>query len=99
MKIDTYLNGILEKYTKQSKPEKTDKVNIKENTGAQTTPANKGIDKVEISPKAKLISELLGSENINAQKLQEIKARIENGTYKPPINEIAKSILKEWKGE
>ncbi len=100
MKIETYLNGILEKYVKQSKAGKTEKVNIRENTAENTQQVAKGeVDKVEISPQAKLLAELSLDEDTKAQRIAEVKAQIENGTYKPNLDEIAKSILKEWKGE
>ncbi len=100
MKIGTYIDGALEKYIKQSKADKTKQVNIKENNTENTQQVSKSeVDKVEISPQAKLLSELLGNEDTKADKLARVKTQIENGTYKPPISEIAKSILKEWKGE
>ena len=101
MKIGTYIDGALEKYIKQSKADKAKQVNIKENNteSTQQQVSKSDVDKVEISPQAKLLSELLGNEDTKAEKLARVKAQIENGTYKPPISEIAKSILKEWKGE
>ncbi len=100
MKIGTYIDGALEKYIKQSKVDKTKQANIRENKTENTQQVSKSdVDKVEISPQAKLLSELLGNEDTKAEKLARVKAQIENGTYKPPISEIAKSILKEWKGE
>jgi len=100
MKIETYLSGILEKYVKQSKADKTEKVDIKENAQDNTQQVSKGeIDRVEISPQAKLLAELSADESTKAQRIAEVKAQIEKGTYKPNLDEIAKSILKEWKGE
>ena len=100
MKIGTYIDGALEKYIKQSKAGKTKPVNISESTVENTQQVSKSeVDKVEISPQAKLLSELLGNEDTKAEKLAKVKAQVKNGTYKPPIDDIAKSILKEWKGE
>ncbi len=100
MKIETYLSGVLEKYVKQSKAGKTEKIDIKENTQENAQQISKGeIDKVEISPQAKLLAELSLDDNAKAQRIAEVKAQIEKGTYKPNLDEIAKSILKEWKGE
>ncbi len=100
MKIDTYLNSILEKYVKQSKTQKREEINIKEKTNSQDQISpNNNVDKIEISQQAKILSELSLEEDSKAQRINEIKAQLEKGTYKPPIDEIAKSILKEWKGE
>ncbi|AEA33289.1 flagellar biosynthesis anti-sigma factor FlgM [Hippea maritima] len=99
MKIDTYLNGIVDKYVKQQN--KTNK-SEKASTQTQDTPKtskNEDIDKVEISPQAKLLAQLKGDEESKAQRLEEVKAKLENGSYKPNIEAIANSIVKEWKGE
>ncbi len=98
MKIDAYLSGVLDKYIKQSKTEQTKKIDIKEEKNEQQTQTGE-LDKVEISKEAKLLAELQDDSSSQAEKIARIKAQIENGTYKPNIDEIAKSILKEWKGE
>ncbi len=99
MKIDAYLSGVIDKYIKQSKQEKTEKVNIRETKESQPQTTNKDVDKVEISKEAKLLSEVLGDDSSKAQRLEEVRLQLEKGTYKPPIDEIANAILKEWKGE
>ncbi len=99
MKIDAYLSGVIDKYIKQSKQEKTEKVNIRETKESQPQTTNKDVDKVEISKEAKLLSEVLGDDSSKAQRLEEVRLQLEKGTYKPPIDEIANLILKEWKGE
>ncbi len=99
MKIDAYLSGVIDKYIKQSKQEKTEKVNIRETKESQLQTTNKDVDKVEISKEAKLLSEVLGDDSSKAQRLEEVRLQLEKGTYKPPIDEIANAILKEWKGE
>ncbi len=99
MKIDAYLSGVIDKYIKQSKPEKAEKINVKEKEDSQLQTAGKDVDKVEISKEAKLLSEVLAEDSTKAQRLEEVRMQIEKGTYKPPIDEIANAILREWKGE
>ncbi|WP_022669825.1 flagellar biosynthesis anti-sigma factor FlgM [Hippea alviniae] len=99
MKIDAYLSGVLDKYIKQSKTEQAKKVDIKTEERNEQQAQTGELDKVEISPQAKLLAELQDDSSSKAEKIARIKAQIENGTYKPNIDEIAKSILKEWKGE
>jgi len=99
MKIDAYLSGVIDKYIKQSKPEKTEKLNIKEKENNQLQLSNKDVDKVEISKEAKLLSEVLADEGSRSQRIEEVKLQLQKGTYKPNIDEIVNAILREWKGE
>ncbi len=99
MKIDAYLSGVIDKYIKQSKAEKSEKVNFKDSENNQSQLSNKNVDKVEISKEAKLLSEVLGDDGSRAQRIEEVKLQLQKGTYRAPVDEIASAILKEWKGE
>ncbi|WP_025270392.1 flagellar biosynthesis anti-sigma factor FlgM [Hippea sp. KM1] len=99
MKIDAYLSGVIDKYVKQqSKTAKAEKTEAKASQASTTKPSSE-LDKVEISPQAKLLAQLKEDEQAKAQRIAQIKAQIENGSYKPDLDAIAKSIVKEWKGE
>jgi negative regulator of flagellin synthesis FlgM len=52
----------------------------------------KPVDKVEISSTAKAMQQLSDVEQQRAKKVEELKIQVENGTYKPNPQEIAKSI-------
>ena len=52
----------------------------------------KPVDKVEISSTAKAMQQLSDVEQQRAKKVEELKVQVENGTYKPNPQEIAKSI-------
>ncbi|MEH7444576.1 flagellar biosynthesis anti-sigma factor FlgM [Bacillus sp. JJ1122] len=54
--------------------------------------AEKPVDKVEISLTAKAMQQLSDVEQQRAKKVEELKIQVENGTYKPNPQEIAKSI-------
>lgn len=54
--------------------------------------AEKPVDKVEISSTAKAMQQLSDVEQQRAKKVEELKIQVENGTYKPNPQEIAKSI-------
>ncbi|WP_035586484.1 flagellar biosynthesis anti-sigma factor FlgM [Hippea jasoniae] len=99
MKIDAYLSGVIEKYVKQSKQQKVDKVDIKQPKEKPSEGQTKTLDKVEISSEAKLLADIKADEDRRADKIKQIRSQIENGTYKPDLEKLAKSILKEWKGE
>jgi negative regulator of flagellin synthesis FlgM len=54
--------------------------------------AEKPVDKVEISSTAKAMQQLSDVELQRAQKVEDLKIQVQNGTYKPNPQEIAKSI-------
>ena len=57
-------------------------------------------DKVEISDAAKYLNKIVNdNENINLGKINDIKNRINNGTYKIDSKKIAKKMLESIKGE
>ncbi|MBP1890038.1 negative regulator of flagellin synthesis FlgM [Clostridium moniliforme] len=57
-------------------------------------------DKVEISDAAKYLNKIVNdNENINLDKINDIKNRINNGTYKIDSKKIAKKMLESIKGE
>ena len=57
-------------------------------------------DKVEISEDAKYLSKINNdNENINLDKVNEIKQKIKEGTYKVDAGSIAKGMLKNIRGE
>jgi len=98
MKINDLMGDVISKYGKQSKV--LDKNQLKKapekEVASPVNPAKE--DKVEISKDAKILLELDNSKDLT-EKLYEIKLAINNGTYKPNIEETAKAILKEWSGE
>lgn len=57
-------------------------------------------DKVEISKDAKYLNNINNdNKDIDLDKINEIKRRIKNGTYKVDSRSIAKSILNNSRGE
>lgn len=57
-------------------------------------------DKVEISDAAKYLNKIVNdNENINLDKINDIKNKINNGTYKIDSKKIAKKMLESIKGE
>ena len=57
-------------------------------------------DKVEISEDAKYLSKINNdNEKINLDKVNEIKQKIKEGTYKVDAGSIAKGMLKNIRGE
>jgi negative regulator of flagellin synthesis FlgM len=53
----------------------------------------KPVDKVEISSTAKAMQQLSEVEQLRQKKVEELKVQVENGTYKPNPQDIAKSII------
>ncbi len=57
-------------------------------------------DKVEISDAAKHLNKIKNdNENVNLDKINEIKNRINNGTYNVDSKKLAKKIIEIIKGE
>ena len=100
MKIDGFVTDVLNRYTKQTKAaEKNDTNKSKESTTVESS-KTKDTDKVEISKSAKVLASLGSEENTEKSKrIEGIKIAYENNAYKPNVDKIATSILKEWKGE
>lgn len=72
----------------------------KTNNKAEVKPMeNKKTDTVEISDLGKYLNKISNKEDVNMDKVNEIKRRIENGTYKIDSNELAKKIIEKTKGE
>ncbi|MEW8971150.1 MAG: flagellar biosynthesis anti-sigma factor FlgM [Mesobacillus sp.] len=53
----------------------------------------KPVDKVEISSTAKAMQQISEVEQLRQKKVEELKVQVENGTYKPNPQDIAKSII------
>jgi negative regulator of flagellin synthesis FlgM len=99
MKIDDLMGDVISKYGKQSKILDKKPVRKVNNTDdAKNVSKIAQEDKVEISKNAKILLQL-DEGGDKAEKISRIKTQISNGTYKPNIEETAKSILKEWMGE
>lgn len=60
---------------------------------------NKKTDTVEISNLGKYLNEISNKEGFDMDKVNEIKRRVESGTYKIDSNELAKKIIEKTKGE
>ena len=84
--IDAYVNNIDDKQKTEKTPEKA------ENTAAKT-------DTVNISDAAKEIQEvrkeLDNIPEVRAEKVEQLKNQIENGTYEIKSEEIAEKMLKD----
>ncbi|SHH89286.1 anti-sigma-28 factor, FlgM family [Clostridium collagenovorans DSM 3089] len=89
MKVDCIQrNTMINAYNRQRQPLKQEEM-IKQNK-----------DKVIISEDAKQLSKLNSdNENINIDKINEIKNRIKQGTYSVSSKDIAKKIIEVTKGE
>lgn len=89
MKIDSIRrNNMINVYKKQKKYEN------------KTVTKREMKDKVEISDAAKYLNKIVNdNENINLDKINDIKNRINNGTYKIDSKKIAKKMLESIKGE
>lgn len=89
MKIDSIRrNNMINVYKKQNNYEN------------KTVTKKEMKDKVEISDAAKYLNKTVNdNENINLDKINDIKNRINNGTYKVDSKEIAKKMIESIKGE
>ena len=89
MKVNYIMaNNMINAYSKQKQYVKTDIAN------------NQLKDKVEISEDAKYLNKINNdNENINLDKVNEIKQRIKDGTYNVDAGSIAKGMLKNIRGE
>lgn len=98
MKVDDFVSGVIQKYSKQ--------VNVENNRNKNSGNKNAEItdkqdrapqtDKVDISPKAKMIA-VLSSDADKSERINQVKSEIAQGTYNPPIDKISKALLEEWK--
>lgn len=89
MKIDSIRNNSIINAYKQQKSYEKEKIT-----------KNKPKDKVEISDAAKYLNKTTkNNENINIDKINKIKNRIEQGTYNVDSRSLAKKIIKITKGE
>lgn len=87
MKIDSV------KFTNINNVYKTNKV------GADPM-KNRGTDKVEISDLGKYLNKVsTNKEEIDMNRVNDIKSRIENGTYKVDSKDLAKKIIDKMKGD
>ncbi len=95
MKISDIVSNLLGKYERNMLPE-----GLKRNKTLESAPPsdNRAVpsDKVEISDEAIRLASL---EENSVGRLEEIKSAVNNGTYNPPLSEVAKSILEEWENE
>lgn len=60
-------------------------------------PNNKKTDKVEISSEAKELQNMTSIEKERQMKVEELRAKVENGTYQIQPQEIAKSLVNYYK--
>ena len=75
--------------------------NMYKNNKVQAKPVNnKVVDRVEISELGKQLNKLnTNKEDINIDKINEIKTKIENGTYKVDSKDLAKKIIESMRGD
>ena len=99
MKINDLMGDIINKYAKQAVEKVDTNNNAKKQNVNETHTRGVNDDKVEISNNAKIMLQIGENETDRSQKLNRIKISVNDGTYKPNIEEVAKSILREWKGE
>jgi negative regulator of flagellin synthesis FlgM len=64
----------------------------------QLNNVKKPLDKVEISSAAKGMQETSRIEKERQAKVEELKLQVENGNYKVNSQEVAKNLLKYYKG-
>lgn len=87
MKIDSV------KFTNLNNVYKTKKVGVE-------PMKNRNSDKVEISDLGKYLNKVnTNKDEIDMNKVNDIKSRIENGTYKVDSKDLAKKINDKMKGE
>ncbi|MBO3446327.1 flagellar biosynthesis anti-sigma factor FlgM [Clostridium sp. CCUG 7971] len=61
---------------------------------------NEKIDTIQISDLGKYLSEVNNKkEEINIEKVNELKKKIDNGTYRIDSKDIAKKIIEHMRGE
>lgn len=87
MKINNYGTNGINPYRQQQ----LNKINHTEQTNQNKK------DKVEISAAAKDMQQLSSIESERKAKIDELKARIEDGNYKIDSKQIAQNILKFYK--
>jgi negative regulator of flagellin synthesis FlgM len=87
MKINPLNNSRINPYQRNA-----DKVNQLKNS-------QKPLDKVEISSQAKDMQEISKISKERQARVEELKVQVENGTYKVDSKEIAKNMLKFYKGQ
>lgn len=89
MKINSVnTNNMINAYSKQKQYVKTETLN------------KVSKDKVEISEEAKYLSKINSdNENINIDKVNEIKKKIQDGTYNINSRNIAQKIINAIKGD
>ena len=89
MKINSVnTNNMINAYSKQKQYVKTENLN------------KVSKDKVEISEEAKYLSKINSdNENINIDKVNEIKKKIQDGTYNINSRNIAQKIINAIKGD
>ncbi|WP_246238105.1 flagellar biosynthesis anti-sigma factor FlgM [Alkalicoccus luteus] len=56
----------------------------------------KKADQLEISAQAKELAKAREFTEAREQKVQELKAQVQNGTYKPDLNETARKMYDYW---
>ena len=81
MKINNYGTNSINPYNRQA------------NKIDELKKAEKPVDKVEISSTAKAMQQMSEVEQLRQKKVEELKIQVENGTYKPNPQDIAKSIV------
>jgi len=98
MRVDDFVSGVIQKYSKQVNVESNRNKNLENKNGEISHEQAKvpQADKVEISSKAKMIA-VLDNDTDKSERIKEVKSEMAKGTYKPPIDKISEALLEEWK--
>ncbi|WP_291492147.1 flagellar biosynthesis anti-sigma factor FlgM [Desulfurella sp.] len=94
MKIIDVLGSNIDALTNQKKTQKND---TKQNIQFNDSKKNITQDSVNISDVAKFLANLSNMEVNHQKRLESVQKSYENGTYKPDLTELAKSILEALK--
>lgn len=93
MKISDILGSNIDSITNQKKVQK----NAQTTQTIDSKVSNAVQDNVIISKTAKILSNLSDLETNHQKRLEAVQKAYENGTYKPDLTNLAKSILEEIK--
>lgn len=98
MRVDDFVSGVIQKYSKQVNVDSSRDKNFNNKKGEISNKQDRvpQTDKIEISSKAKMIA-VLGSDTDKSERIKEVKSEIVQGTYKPPVDKISEALLEEWK--
>ncbi len=94
MKITDILGSNIDALINQKKIQKN---SAQQNIQVFESKKNAPQDSVNISQIAKVLANLAEAEVSHQKRLEEVQKAYENGTYKPNVQDLAKSILEEIK--